>query len=72
MKKTFQASTETIPKPIKKILKHFKSKEKFAFREFQQDKITNITKELPKNKASAFKDIPVKMMVNSRTFTMIL
>ena len=44
--------------------KHFNGKEKFAFRQFQQDKVIRITEELPKNKVLAFKDIPVKIMFN--------
>ena len=49
---------------IKKIQNHFNNKEKFTFREFQRDEIIKIIKELPKNKASTFKDILVKIMVN--------
>ena len=36
-----------------------------TFDEFQQDEIIKIIKELPKNKASTLKDIPVKIMANS-------
>ena len=36
-----------------------------TFHEFQQTKIIKIIEELPKNKASTFKDIPVTIMVNS-------
>ena len=35
------------------------------FHEFQQTEIIKIIEELPKNKASTFKDIPVIIMVNS-------
>ena len=48
---------------IKKIQKHFNSKEKFTFRKFQQGEIIKIIKVLPKNDASSFKDILVKTMV---------
>ena len=50
---------------IKKIQKHFNSKEKFTFCDFQQGEVIKIIKELPKNKANTFKDIPLKIMVNS-------
>ena len=50
---------------IKKIQKHFNSNEKFCFREFQQDKMIKMIKELAKNKDSTFTDIPVKIMVSS-------
>ena len=49
----------------KKIKKHFNSKEIFTFREFKKTEIIKAIKELPKNKASTFKDIPVKIMANS-------
>ena len=45
--------------------KQFNSKQKFTLHELQQDEIIKIIKELPKSKASTFKDIPVKIMVNS-------
>ena len=41
---------------MKKIQKHFNSKEKFTFIELQEDKMIKIIKELPKNKANALKD----------------
>ena len=44
--------------------KHFNSKENFAFRQFRQDEVTRIIKELPKNKSLLFKDIPVKTIFN--------
>ena len=44
--------------------KHFNTK-KNTFREFHQNEIAKIIKELPKNKASIFKDILVKIMINS-------
>ena len=50
---------------IKKIQKHFNSNEKFCFREFQQDKMIKMIKELAKNKDSTFTNIPVKIMVSS-------
>ena len=49
----------------KKIKEHFNSKEIFTFREFKETEIIKIIKELSKNKASIFKDIPVKIMINS-------
>ena len=36
---------------------HFNRKEKFAFRYFQQDEVTRMIKELPKDKDLSFKDI---------------
>ena len=45
--------------------KQFNSKQKFTLHELQQDEIIKIIKELPKSKASTFKDIPVEIMVNS-------
>ena len=49
----------------KKIKKHFNSKEIFTFCEYKKTEIIKTIKELPKNKASTFKDILVKIMVNS-------
>ena len=48
----------------KQIKKHFNSKEIFTFREFKETEIIETIKELPKSKASTFKDIPVKIVVN--------
>ena len=61
--KTF---TKTLKKlSTKKIKKHFNSKEIFTFREFKKTEIIKAIKKLPKNKASTFKDIPVKIKANS-------
>ena len=49
----------------KKVKEDFNSKEIFTFREFKENEIIKIIKELPKNKASTFKVIPIKIMVNS-------
>ena len=49
---------------INKIHEHFPGKEKFTLGEFQQDEIMKVMKELPKNKASTFKDIGIKIMIN--------
>ena len=49
----------------KKIKKHLNSKEIFTFRVFKETEIIRKIKELLKNKSSTFKDIPVKIMVNS-------
>ena len=48
-----------------KIKKHFNSKEIFTIREVKETEIINTIKELRKNKTSTFKDIPVKIVVNS-------
>ena len=48
-----------------KIKKHFNSKEIFTVRDFKETEIIKKIKELSKNKASTFKDTPVKMMINS-------
>ena len=37
----------------------------FTFREFKETEIIKTIKELPKNKTSVFKDIPVTIMINS-------
>ena len=50
---------------INKIKKHFNSNERYAFREFKETEIIKTIKKLPKNKASTFKDISVKIMMNS-------
>ena len=50
---------------IKKIKIHFNSKEIFTFREFKETEVIKTIKELPKNKANTFKDIPVKIIVKS-------
>ena len=58
-------SAETFQSSIyQKMQMHFNGKEKFAFHQFQQDKVIRIIKELPKNKVLTFKDIPVKIMVH--------
>ena len=49
----------------KKIKKHLNSKEIFTFRKFKETEIIKTIRELLKNKASTFKDIQVKIMVNS-------
>ena len=49
----------------KKIREHLNSKEIFTFREFQETEVLKTIKELPKNKASTFKDMPVKIIINS-------
>ena len=61
---------KTSPALKKKSLKHLKSfyqknSEICTFREFKKTEIIKTIKELPKNKLSTFKDIPVKIMVNS-------
>ena len=45
--------------------KHFSSKEIFTFREFKETESIKTIKELPKNKASIYKDILVNIVVNS-------
>ena len=45
--------------------KHFSSKEIFTFREFKETESMKTIKELPKNKASIYKDILVNIVVNS-------
>ena len=64
-------------KSLKHILRHFKNhstkkikddfngKKTFTFCEFQETEIIKTITELPKSKASTFKDIPVKIMINS-------
>ena len=49
----------------KKVKKHFDRKEIFTFCEFKETEIIKTIKEQPKVKDSTFKDIPVKIMVNS-------
>ena len=48
-----------------KIEECFNSKEIFTFREFQEIEIIKTIKEIPENKANTFKDIPVKITINS-------
>lgn len=45
--------------------KHFNSKDKFSFREFQQKEMRKIIKGILESKASNFKDFLVKTMVDS-------
>ena len=45
--------------------KHFNSKEKFPFHEFQQKEMRKIIKGILESKASNFKDFLVKTMVDS-------
>ena len=49
---------------IKNVKKHFNSKEIFTFPEFKETGIIKVIKELPKNKAITFKNIPIKIIVN--------
>ena len=49
----------------KKSKDHFNGKKIFTFREFQETEIIKTITELPKSKASIFKDIPVKIMISS-------
>ena len=53
---------------IKKIQKHFNGKEIFAIRQFRQDDVIRIIKELSKNKAFNFKNIPVNPFVPNAHF----
>lgn len=74
LKKTTSAALKKAPlkhllkrfknQSINKIHEHFPGKEKFTLGEFQQDEIMKVMKELPKNKASTFKDIGIKIMIN--------
>ena len=59
MNKYFTNLTKTL-----KLKKTFNSKEIFTFRESKETEIIKTIKELPKSKATTFKDIPVKIKVN--------
>ena len=49
----------------KKVKKHFNSKEIFTFHVFKETETIKTITELPKSKASTFKDIPGRIMFNS-------
>ena len=57
---------------IKKIQKRFNGRQKFAFRQLQQDGVLRFIKKLPKNKVVTFNNIPVKKCSTRFTYTLKL
>ena len=50
---------------IKKINQSYPKKETFSFREIREIETLEVIKSLPKNKATVFKDIPMKVIKNA-------
>ena len=50
---------------IKKINQSYPKQETFSFREIRETETLEIIKSLPKNKATVFKDIPMRIIKNA-------
>ena len=50
---------------IKKINQSYPKQENFSFREIRESETLEVIKSLPKNKTTAFKDIPTRIIKNA-------